>query len=192
MHTLPRGTRAPGIRVVQVLCARGFPLEPHSRHPWARVSRLEPHLEATCSSALASSGTARRVLALSCQAIALSVKHCKASPSGRRTVSFCRETRRLRIVSSRGLLDRRQAGHKNLISLKLPGFSRFPWRRGRGTVPGANFSLKNIEMLTSLLFQLKITFYLQSSQSSLAEASSLLLASEFFALTWCDKVLMMI
>merc|ERR1719234_2788580 len=125
---------------------------------------LSSPLVATWLSALASSGAARRVLARSCQAIALSVKHCNASPSGSRTVSFCSETRRLRMVSRRGLRDLRQAGHKNLISLKLPGFSRFPCSRGSGTVPGANFSL-------------------QSSQSSLAVGSSLLFASEFLART---------
>ena len=89
------------------------------------------------------------------------------------------------MVSSLGLRDLKQAGQRNLISLKLPGFSRFPCRRGSGTDPGVNFSLvgkSHIE--TFVLHTGNLKSHLQSSQSRRAIASSLeLLASKFRALT---------
>ena len=42
--------------------------------------------------------------------------YLSASPSGNRTVSFCKETKSERIVSRRGRLDRRQVGQRNLRS----------------------------------------------------------------------------
>ena len=64
----------------------------------------------------ASSSVASACLARSCHAIARSVKHCRASPSARRTGSFCRETSNDRIVSRRGRRERRHRGHRNLSS----------------------------------------------------------------------------
>lgn len=52
-----------------------------------------------------------------CQFIARSVRHWRASPSGIRTGSFWRDTRRERIVSRRGRRDLKQQGQRNLSSL---------------------------------------------------------------------------
>lgn len=76
---------------------------------WLRTLSLA---RAEASSLVVSACRAR-----SCQAMARSVRHWRASPSGRRTGSFWRETSRDRMVSSRGLLDLRQRGHRNLRSL---------------------------------------------------------------------------
>ena len=65
----------------------------------------------------ASSDVVRACLARSCHAMARSVRHCKASPSGSLTGSFCSDTRSERMVSRRGRRDRRHRGHKNLRSL---------------------------------------------------------------------------
>ena len=54
--------------------------------------------------------------ARSCHAMALSVRHCRASPSGNLTGNFCKDTRSERIVSSLGRRERRHSGHKNLRS----------------------------------------------------------------------------
>ena len=53
---------------------------------------------------------------LTCQFIALSVRHWRASPSGMRTTSFWRDTSSDRMVSSLGLLDLKQQGQRNLTS----------------------------------------------------------------------------
>ncbi len=85
-----------------------------------------------------SSSVARACRARSCQPMALSVRHCSASSSGSRTGSFCRDTSRDRMVSSR---ERWHSGHRNLHSL-LPDTSFFceaalgkgtqaPWNQSR-------------------------------------------------------------
>lgn len=56
---------------------------------------------------------------ITCQFIARSVKHCKASPSGKRIEIFWRLTKRASIVSNRGRRERKQHGHKNLVSLDV-------------------------------------------------------------------------
>ena len=86
-----------------------FSLAACSTMRWLRTLSL--------AKAEASSSVARACLARSCHAIARSVRHCRASPSGRRTGSFCSETRSERIVSRRGRRDRRHNGHRNLRSL---------------------------------------------------------------------------
>lgn len=48
--------------------------------------------------------------------MALSVRHCRASPSGTLTGRDCSCTRRVRMVSRRGLLDLMQIGHINFTS----------------------------------------------------------------------------
>merc|ERR1719318_1059271 len=103
-------------------------------------SALSPLLMLSLARAALSSGVASTVLALSCQAMARSVKHCNASPSGSLTVSFCKDTSRLRMVSSLGLLLLRQAGQRNLISLSELGLSLLLCGPvlGRGTEPGWN------------------------------------------------------
>ena len=53
---------------------------------------------------------------VTCHAMALSVKHCSASPSGNLTESFCKATRRERIVSRRGRRERRHEEQRNLPS----------------------------------------------------------------------------
>ncbi len=88
-----------------------------------------------------SSLVARACRARSCQPMALSVRHCSASPSGSRTASFCRDTSRDRMVSRRGRRERWHNGHRNLHSL-LPDTSFFcepalgtgtqaPWNQSR-------------------------------------------------------------
>ena len=64
--------------------------------------------------AAASSSVASACRARSCHAIARSVRHCKASPSGSRTGNFCSDTNKDRMVSRRGRRDRRHKGHRNL------------------------------------------------------------------------------
>ena len=49
--------------------------------------------------------------------MARSVRHWSASPSGSLTGSFCKDTSSDRMVSSRGLRDRRHRGHRNFRSL---------------------------------------------------------------------------
>lgn len=49
----------------------------------------------------------------------LSVRHCKASPSGKRTGNFCKDTSKDKIVSRRGRRDRKHNGHKNFTSLAI-------------------------------------------------------------------------
>jgi hypothetical protein len=53
-----------------------------------------------------------------CQFIARSVRHCNASPSGKRAETFWRLTKRANIVSNRGRRDRKQHGHRNFMSLE--------------------------------------------------------------------------
>lgn len=73
-------------------------------------------MAANLSMAAATSGEASSARARSCQVMALSVRHCRASPSGKRTGSFCRATRRARMVSKRGRRERWHRGHRNLAS----------------------------------------------------------------------------
>lgn len=62
------------------------------------------------------SSEAKACLARPCQLMALSVRHCRASPSGSRTGSLCRATSSARMVSRRGRRERMHSGHKNLVS----------------------------------------------------------------------------
>lgn len=89
-----------------------------------------------------SSSVAKACRARSCQLMARSIKHCRASPSGSRTGSFCRDTSRDRMVSSRGRRDRMHRGHRNFTSLACQ-LEPFFWELvlGRGTQPLWNQSL---------------------------------------------------
>lgn len=91
-----------------------------------------------------SSSVARACRALSCQLIARSVKHWRASPSGSRTGNFWRDTRRDRMVSSLGLRDRIQRGQRNFTSLACQ-LDPFFWELdlGRGTQLLWNQSLQS-------------------------------------------------
>lgn len=71
---------------------------------------------AKCPKAATTSEEARSWRARSCHIMARSVKHCRASPSGSRTGSFCRATSKARMVSRRGRRDRWHRGHRNLAS----------------------------------------------------------------------------
>ena len=98
------------------------------------------------SSARCSSGVSSASLARPCQLMALSVRHCSASPSGRRTGSLCRATSNARIVSRRGRRDRWHRGHKKRESQshQQRGFTGGPEegsREGKGTQPPWNQSL---------------------------------------------------
>ena len=65
----------------------------------------------------ANSLVVRACRARSCHAMARSVRHWSASPSGSLTGSFCKDTSSDRMVSSRGLRDRRHRGQRNFRSL---------------------------------------------------------------------------
>lgn len=74
-----------------------------------------------------------------CQLMALSVRHCRASPSGTRMFRFCNDTRSARTMSMRGRRDLIHSGHKNLISfmyITVLGFS--PVELNTFTAPFAN------------------------------------------------------
>lgn len=99
------------------------------------------------SSALCNSGASSACLARPCQLMALSVRHCNASPSGRRTGNLCSATSRARMVSSRGRRDRWHRGQRKRVfqSHQQRGFERCvseePSSGGKGTQPPWNQSL---------------------------------------------------
>lgn len=49
----------------------------------------------------------------------LSVRHCKASPSGKRIGTFCKDTNKANIVSRRGRRDLKQSGQRNFVSFAI-------------------------------------------------------------------------
>jgi hypothetical protein len=71
----------------------------------------------------ASSVVVNACLARSCHAILRSVKHCKASPSGSLTGSFCSDTSNDKIVSNLGLRERKHNGHRNFNYQKVKLYS---------------------------------------------------------------------
>lgn len=83
----------------------------------------------------------RAFILFTCQPIALSVRHCKASPSGTRMFRLCRETRSERMASMRGRRDLIHSGHKNLIAfmyITVLVFSPLEFEVGTLTAPFAN------------------------------------------------------
>lgn len=115
-----------------------------------------------------------------CQLIALSVKHWRASPSGRRTGSFCSDTNSDRMVSNLGLLDRWHSGHRNLESLLLlcqptPNFFWDPVL-GRGTHAPWNQSLQsshcNMKPLAVFRHRQNFTSSMRSAMAILAKLAA--------------------